>query len=113
MVIGRKLQAMGATTVIIKLGSQGCVIVAQGKPILLPAPKVKAMDTTAAGDVFNAGLAVALSEGLDLSAACRFANHAAALSVTRLGAQIAVPCRAEVDVFLNSAHVDAPTTLEG
>ena len=113
VVIGRKLQAMGATTVVVKLGSQGCVIVAQDRPILLPAPRVNAMDTTAAGDVFGAGLGVALSEGLDLPAACRFANHAAALSVTRLGAQIAVPCRAEVDVFLNTAQVDASAILEG
>jgi len=66
---------------------------------LIPAPKVKAMDTTAAGDEFNAGLAVGLSEGLDLPAACRFANAAAALSVTKLGAQASAPTRAELEAF--------------
>jgi len=66
---------------------------------LVPAPKVKAVDTTAAGDVFNAGLAVALSESLDLPAACAFANRSASLSVTKLGTQIATPSRAEVDAF--------------
>ena len=74
---------------------------------------MKAVDTTAAGDVFNAGLSVALSEGLDLPAACRFANHAAALSVTRLGAQAAVPSRAEVNEFMKSSQNDAIVTLVG
>ena len=111
--IGRKLLAMGAQTAIMKLGSQGCVIVGKGEPILIAAPKVKAVDTTAAGDIFNAGLSVALSEGLDLPAACRFANHAAALSVTRLGAQVAVPLRAEVDEFLKSSQQETVVTLAG
>jgi ribokinase len=97
--IARKLQARKAGTVIVKLGEQGCMLVDAGSQ-LLPAPAVKAVDTTAAGDVFNAGLAVALSEGLDLEPACKFANAAAALSVTRLGTQIAAPSRAEVDTFM-------------
>jgi ribokinase len=109
--IGRKLLDMGATTAIMKLGSQGCVIVGSSDPVLIVAPKVKAIDTTAAGDVFNAGLSVALSEGLNLPAACRFANYAAALSVTRLGAQVAVPNRAEVDEFMKISQNDAVVTL--
>lgn len=96
--IARRLQARHAKTVIVKLGAQGCVLV-EGSSKLLPAPVVKAVDTTAAGDEFNAGLAVALSEGLDLPSACQFANRAAALSVTRLGAQASAPTRAEVDAF--------------
>jgi len=96
--IARKLQVHGASTVIVKLGEQGCMLVDSGSQ-LLSAPAVRAVDTTAAGDVFNAGLAVALSEGRDVAAACKFANRAAALSVTRLGTQIATPSRAEVDVF--------------
>ncbi|MGB9402119.1 MAG: PfkB family carbohydrate kinase, partial [Candidatus Acidiferrales bacterium] len=63
---------------------------------LIPAPKVNAVDTTAAGDVFNAALAVALSEGSSIGDACRFANRAAALSVTRRGAQQAAPARSEL-----------------
>jgi ribokinase len=96
--IARKLQARHASMVIVKLGEQGCMLVDSGSQ-LLPAPAVKAVDTTAAGDVFNAGLAVGLSEGRDVAGACRFANRAAALSVTRLGTQIATPSRAEVDAF--------------
>jgi len=56
------------------------------------------VDTTAAGDIFNGALAVGLSEGMDLAAACQFANRAAAVSVTRRGAQPAAPSRAEVNV---------------
>lgn len=99
LAIARKLQARKARTVIVKLGEQGCMLVEGAKSQLVPAPKVKAVDTTAAGDVFNAGLAVALSEGLGLAAACKFANSSAALSVTRLGTQVATPSRAEVDAF--------------
>ncbi|HEY6290878.1 MAG TPA: ribokinase [Terriglobia bacterium] len=97
--IARKLQDRKAGTVVVKLGDQGCLLVTQDGSQLLPAPPVKAVDTTAAGDEFNAGLAVGLSEGLDLAAACRFANAAAALSVTRLGAQASAPTRSELDAF--------------
>jgi ribokinase len=101
--IARKLQARQAGTVIVKLGEQGCLLVVnENPPQLIPTPAVKAVDTTAAGDEFNAGLAVGLSEGLDLPAACRFANAAAALSVTRLGAQASAPTRAELDAFLRA-----------
>jgi ribokinase len=95
--LGSELRRRGAPTVIIKLGDQGCAIVSADRPILLPASRVKAVDTTAAGDVFNGGLAVGLSEGRNLQLACEFANRAAALSVTRVGAQGAVPFRSEVD----------------
>lgn len=98
--IARKLQERGAKAVIIKLGEQGCLLVNLESSQLLPAPSVKAVDTTAAGDVFNAGLAVGLSEGLDLPSACKFANAAAALSVTKLGAQASAPTRAELNEFI-------------
>ena len=94
-----KLQSMGANTVVMKLGDQGCLLVEAMHHTLIPAPEVDAVDTTAAGDVFNAGLAVALGEGASLIEACRFAVVASALSVTRLGTQIAVPSRGEVDDF--------------
>lgn len=99
LAIAKKLRDRKARTVIVKLGDQGCLLVDDGGSQLLAAPAVKAVDTTAAGDEFNAGLAVGLSEGLDLPAACRFANRAAALSVTRLGAQASAPTRAELDAF--------------
>jgi ribokinase len=69
---------------------------------LVPAYKMKAVDTTAAGDVFNGTLAVALAEGKSLLEAARFASAAAALSVTRLGAQTSAPSRGEIDRLLTA-----------
>jgi ribokinase len=69
----------------------------------VPAFAVEAVDTTAAGDTFNAGLAVALTEGEPLEAAIRFASAAAGVSVTRRGAQASAPARAEVLDYLASA----------
>jgi ribokinase len=91
-VLGEK----GVPIVIITLGGNGA-LVWDGKTSthLLP-PPVKAVDTTAAGDIFNGALAVALGEGMDLPEAVAFANQAAALSVTRLGAQTSAPRRSEV-----------------
>ena len=95
--IARTLQSKGTPTVIVKLGEQGCLLADGVKQQLIPAPKVKAVDTTAAGDVFNAALAVALSEGKDLASACAFAVKAGAVSVTRRGAQSSAPGRNEVE----------------
>jgi ribokinase len=97
--IAGELRARGPRAVIVKLGDQGCVLVADDVARHIPAPSVKAVDTTAAGDVFNAALGVALAEGVALEAACEFANRAAAVSVTRLGTQIAAPNRPEVESF--------------
>ena len=94
--IARTLQAKGTRTVIVKLGAQGCLLADGGIEHLIRAPKVKAVDTTAAGDVFNAALAVALSEGQDLAAACGFAVKAGAVSVTRMGAQSSAPSRKDI-----------------
>jgi ribokinase len=69
----------------------------------IAAPVVTAVDTTAAGDVFNGALAVALAEGAGLADACRFAVRAAALSVTRSGAQPSMPVRDEVDRWISQA----------
>jgi ribokinase len=96
----RQLRGMGARTVIIKLGAQGCLLAESETTALIAAPKVNVVDTTGAGDVFNAALAVARSEGASLVEACQFAVRAAALSVTRLGAQRSVPSRAELRSFV-------------
>jgi ribokinase len=96
-----KLLARGVKTVIITLGSRGAFVVGDGVKKLVPGFKVKAVDTTAAGDTFNGALAVALVEGQTLTNAVRFANAAAALSVTRLGAQTSVPTRKEIEKKLN------------
>lgn len=101
-VLAREVLAKGPAAVILKLGENGCLYVDATAEIHAPGFAVAARDTTAAGDTFNAGLAIALSEGLPLPDALRFANAAAALSVTRMGAQASIPLRTEVDEFLRS-----------
>ena len=91
------LLALGVKTVIITLGSRGAFVAGDGVRKLVPGFKVKAVDTTAAGDTFNGALTVALVEGKTLDNAVRFANAAAAISVTRLGAQTSVPARREIE----------------
>jgi len=99
----RALRESGAQRVVLKLGDQGCFCDDGARQMHLPAFAVEVRDSTAAGDVFNAGLAVALAEGRAMEEALRFASAAAAISVTRLGAQASVPARAEVEAFLRSA----------
>ena len=98
--IGRRILERGAGSVIVKLGDRGCVYCGAERTIAVPPIPVRAVDSTAAGDTFNAALAVALVEGLSIEDALRFANAAAALSVTRGGAQTSAPARAEVDALL-------------
>jgi ribokinase len=98
--IAGELQSRGVRHVIIKLGPKGCLLLEGGTATHVPAPLVKAVDTTGAGDIFNAGYAVARSEGASPLDACQFAVHAAALSVTRMGCQASVPTRAELDAYL-------------
>ncbi len=97
---GALLRARGARTVILTLGARGAYLSSADGEVLVPGFKVKAVDTTAAGDIFNGALAVALAEDRPLPDAIRFANAAAALSVTRLGAQPSAPRRAAIAKFL-------------
>lgn len=90
------LSAKGIETVIITLGEEGALVYENNNFNLIPTNKVNAVDTTAAGDVFNGALAVALSEKKSMEDAVRFANIAASISVTRLGAQASAPFRNEV-----------------
>lgn len=101
--LARAVLALGPKAVVLKLGDQGCLYFDGGEQIYARGFQVEVRDTTAAGDTFNAALAVALSEDLEVGAALRFANAAAAISVTRLGAQASAPGRSEVEQFL-SAH---------
>ena len=100
--LARELRDLGPSTIVLKLGEQGCYCLEGDFEKQVPGFRVDARDTTAAGDTFNAGLAVALAEGQSTEEALRFANAAAAISVTRLGAQASVPTRNEVDDFLRS-----------
>ncbi|MCK5065946.1 MAG: ribokinase [Bacteroidales bacterium] len=96
------LHQRGIQTVIITMGSKGAFLSdpATGKRALVPGFSVKAVDTTAAGDVFNGQLAVSLAEGLVLEEAILEAHAAAALSVQKLGAQSSIPRREETNSFL-------------
>jgi ribokinase len=84
--------------VLVTLGPRGVQAALEGAaPALYDAPKVKAVDTTAAGDTFIGGFAAQLAQGASVDAAIRFAQRAAALSVTRAGAQPSIPTWAEVE----------------
>ncbi|MGK0706541.1 ribokinase [Yokenella regensburgei] len=94
------LHDKGIETVIITLGSRGVWASVKGEGQRVPGFKVKAIDTIAAGDTFNGALVTALLEDKPLAEAIRFAHAAAAIAVTRKGAQPSVPWRKEIDEFL-------------
>jgi len=97
----KHLLEKGLRGVVLKRGGKGAyVAVTGGKAAWVRPFPVEAVDTVGAGDCFNGAFAVALLEGLDPFAAARFASAAAAISVTRRGAQASMPTRAEVDAFL-------------
>jgi ribokinase len=94
------LRQRGAAVVIVTLGERGAYWSGPAGTGRRPAPKVRAVDTTGAGDAFNGALAAALAEGADLSAAIEWGLGAGAVAVTRPGAQDAMPTRAEVSALL-------------
>ncbi len=102
----RLLLQHGVKAVLITLGQRGAYVAGQGFRKLIPSFAIEAVDSTAAGDVFNGALAVALAENRPLLDAVRFANAAAAISVTRLGAQPSAPGREEIEAFLSSRTSD-------
>lgn len=91
---------MGVQNVIITLGKEGVFVDSDGKSEIIPSYKVKAVDTTGAGDAFNGGLLAALSEGKDIFSAAKFANATAGLAVTKMGTSVAMPTRVEIDQFI-------------
>ena len=93
----RQLQAAGCSRVILTRGERGCCVLDGEQIEHISALRVDAIDATAAGDVFNGALATALSEGRSLFEAARWATSAAAISVTRRGAQPSVPTRDEIE----------------
>lgn len=93
------LHQRGVGTVIVKLGKQGALCLTHDQTWLIPAFPVKAIDTVAAGDAFNGGLAAALAIGMPLQQATTQAAAVAALSVTKPGAQPSLPTREELDAF--------------
>lgn len=91
----------GVKQVVITLGNRGVYVADEETEELIPAYRVKALDTTGAGDAFNGGLVAALAEGKSLKEAARFANGLAALSVQKLGTTMSMPWREDIDIFLN------------
>ncbi len=94
------LHAKGIETVMITLGSQGVWVSQNGKGRQIEGFKVQAIDTTGAGDTFNGALLAGMQSGQQLNNAIKFAHAAAAISVTRTGAQTSIPSIAEVERFL-------------
>jgi ribokinase len=95
-------QRLGLNHICLKLGEQGCYYADINHSLHVPGFGVDAVDTTAAGDTFNGALAVALAEGRKIEEALVFANAAAAISVTRRGAQASIPKRDEVEFLAQS-----------
>ncbi len=92
----KKLIKQGVNNVLITVGKRGAMLVESGSCRMFPVMDVNVVDTTAAGDCFNAAFVVALAEGKDVDEAIAFANIAAALSVTKKGAQNSLPTREDV-----------------
>ena len=90
----------GVRKVILKLGEKGALLLSKDGTLKIPPFKVNAVDTTAAGDIFNGVFAVAIWEGKSEEEAALFASAAAAISVTRMGAQSSIPEKGEVEAFL-------------
>ncbi len=100
---GDVLMGKGIETVLLTMGARGAYIATAEFKELIPGFKVKAVDATAAGDVFNGALAVAIAENKPIREAVSFANAAAALSVTKLGAQPSAPTKEEIDKFVKAS----------
>jgi len=96
----KRLVEQGPGLVVVTLGPEGLVAYDGGQATVLPAFPVRAVDTTAAGDTFCGALAAAFAEKRELDEALRFASAAAAISVTRMGAQPSIPRRVEIETFL-------------
>ena len=99
-VAASSLLTSGIKTVILTLGEKGALLTQEGKSEIFPAFQIKPVDTTAAGDAFIGGFAVALAEGKSMTEAIRWGNAAGALATTRLGAQPSLPMRQDVEMML-------------
>src|SRR5690606_21533780 len=94
-----KIHDMGPEHILITMGDKGAVLFSSGEMISLSGHPVDAVDTTAAGDVFNGALTMGLAKGNDILSSMTLANKAAAIAVTRIGAQSSAPTMDELDTF--------------
>ena len=98
---GRELLKYGISHIILTLGSLGAMLVNAEKSLRFPTEQVEAVDTTAAGDVFNGAFTYVIAKGEEIENAIRYANAAATLSVTRMGAQPSIPTADELLKFIS------------
>ncbi len=96
----RVLIRQGVQAVVYKCGGKGAYMITENEAVHVPGFAVDVVDTTAAGDSFNAGLAVSLAKGHSLTESIRYANAVGAMSVTKMGAQSAMPTEDELAAFL-------------
>jgi ribokinase len=102
--MAEKLRAMGANNVVLKMGAEGVYLLSGNDPgVIIPAFRVQAIDTTAAGDAFNGGFATGLMLGKTSLESARFASAVAGISVTRAGAQPSMPSIDEVNELLKNS----------
>jgi ribokinase len=106
--VASRLLALGPRQIILKLGEHGAFFSDGERTCHFPARSVAARDTTAAGDCFNGALATGLAEGMAVDETIAFANVAASISITRLGAQASLPQRSEVDQILGNSAIPFP-----
>ncbi len=111
-VASHKLLQFGVGKVLITLGKKGVFFASEGKTEWIPAFKVQAVDSTGAGDIFNGALAAFLAEGIPVEEAVRKASAAAAIAVTRMGAQVSAPRRSEIEEFIQN-HIPSETEAIG
>jgi ribokinase len=101
--LARRLQGRGARTIIVTMGGEGSLVLANGGSFYVPSVAVDVVDTTGAGDAFNSGLAIALAEGRDLVTAVKFATCSGALACTKLGVIPSLASRPAVEALYRSA----------
>ncbi len=101
LALADRIRARGPRIVVVTLGREGCVATTGGEAYQVPSRKVDAVDAVGAGDAFNGALAAVLVEGRPLGEALAWATAAAALAVTRPGAQSALPTREAIDRFVH------------
>lgn len=109
--IAKELLNKGGRGVVLKMGERGAFLASNDIPgILIPAFRLRAVDTTAAGDAFNGGFATGLMLGKSAVESARFASAVAGISVTRRGAQPSMPSMAEVEHLLKACETEAPVS---
>ena len=113
---GKRLLRKGANRLLVTLGGKGALYLGKNEERLFAPPEVPVIDTTAAGDTFNAAFAVKLAEGWNVGKAVDYANCASSVTVSRKGAQASIPTAYQVQEFLfnrkNRAFADKPVMIK-